>query len=365
MRRPLSLYSSAEPSPFSQDVPRSGSYRVLKSQGGGPISGGPRFLEHASAADANIYRAPMPMHMPMPPVARIQSSHEPPCAYLTMEMQFSKTTQSFGETIGVHSVQSRRLQDVVSPNDREKIARLQRVFEDERRETEPNYLPPIYMAKFEEDHVIQSQGFGQEDFGLMRTDRLEMFTFQAPDGQQRTFQVRLSLAKRNSTFFIVLLLLLPATPQPFHQPSSPPYREQYPRDSQYGYQTPQQGYQQPPGVSPFAPQPGYGDPRGDMATYRTPGTLGPSMPSSAPMMGFSQPQRVEYMPGPAPYQTPRSELPQPPVQVQTQRPHDLQLPPIRDQRSEAPPTDPLRRRDDRSGRVDIGGLLEQPGRRGP
>ena len=161
--------------------------------GGGPM--GPRYLEHASPADANIYGAPMP------PTPRMLASHEPPCAYLTMEMQFSKTTLSFGETIGVQSIQSRRLQDVVSPNDREKVARLQRIFEDERREREPNYLPPIYLAKFEEDHVIQSVGFGQEEIGMVRTDRPEMFTFQAPDGQQRTFQVPPRLSEKRLDIF--------------------------------------------------------------------------------------------------------------------------------------------------------------------
>ncbi|KAK0120865.1 hypothetical protein ONS96_011065 [Cadophora gregata f. sp. sojae] len=362
MRRPLSLYASSDPSPFGQDpLQRSGSYRVLKSQGG-PMGGGPmgpRFLEHASPADANIYGAPMP------PTPRTVPSYEPPCAYLTMEMQFSKTTQSFGETIGVQSIQSRRLQDVVSVNDRDKVARLQRIFEDERRDREPNYLPPIYLAKFEEDHVIQSVGFGQDEIGMVRTERQEMFTFQAPDGQQRTFQVRLGLAKRDSTYFIILLLVLPATPQTFHQPSSSPFsRETYSRDSQYGYQTPQQGYQHSQGASPFGPTPGFGDPRGDMSAYRTPGALGPSITSSASMTGFAQPQRPEYPQVPAPYQTPRSELPQTQGQMQSQRPHDLQLPPIRDQRGEASSMDPTRRRDDRSGRVDIGGLLEQPGRRG-
>jgi hypothetical protein len=45
------------------------------------------------------------------------------------------------------------------------------------------------------------------------------------------------------------------------------------------------------------------------------------------------------------------------AQAPQQRQHDLQLPPIRDQ---GPSVDPMRRRDDRSGRVDIGGLLEKP-----
>ncbi|KAH6714387.1 hypothetical protein BKA61DRAFT_359194 [Leptodontidium sp. MPI-SDFR-AT-0119] len=358
LRRPVSLYACSDSSQFSQDpLQRSRSYRVLKSQGG-PLGGGsmgPRFLEHASSADANIYGAPMPL------TPRTLPSHEPPCAYLTMEMQFSKTTQSFGETIGVQSIQSRRLQDVISLNDRQKVARLQRIFEDERRDREPNYLPPIYLAKFEEDHVIQTIGFGQEEIGMVRTDRQEMFTFQAPDGQQSTFQVQLGLAKRDSTYFIILLLVLPATPQTFHQPASSPYpRESYSRDSQYGYRTLQQGYQQTPGASPFRPNPGFKDPRGDMTAYRTPSPLSPGIPPSASITGFAQPQRPDYAQGPGPYQTPRSELRHAQAQVQSQRPHDLQLPPIRDQRGEVSSSDPMRRPDSGSGRVNISSLLEKP-----
>jgi hypothetical protein len=45
------------------------------------------------------------------------------------------------------------------------------------------------------------------------------------------------------------------------------------------------------------------------------------------------------------------------AQAPQQRQHDLQLPPIRDQ---GPPAGSMRPREDRSGRVDIGGLLEKP-----
>src|SRR5271163_3146360 len=99
----------------------------------------------------------------MAPTPRSQPPQDPICAYLTMEMQVAKATPSFGETIALPSVISRRFQDIVIPNDREKVARLQRGFEDERRDREPNYLPPIYLAKFEEDRVIQSVGFSPEE----------------------------------------------------------------------------------------------------------------------------------------------------------------------------------------------------------
>lgn len=350
MRRPLSVYGSADPSPYAETFQRSGSYRVLKSQAGPPGGGssGSRFMEHASA-DTNLYGAPI--HA----TPRPHAPFEAPSAYLTMEMQFANATNSFGETTGIHSLQSRRLQDLVSANDREKVLRLQRDFEEERRGREPNYLPPIYLAKFQEEHIIQSVGFGQEESSQIRMTRLETLTFQAQDGQQRTLQARLGLAKRDSTYFIALSLILqplqPSTPQSFHQPSSSPYsRDSYSRDSQYGYQP-------TPGASPFAQNSGFGDPRGDMSSYRTPGSLGQG-PNPGNMNLFGQPLvRSEYPQAPAPYQTPRSELSQTQVSTQEQRPHDLQLPPIRDQ-----PVDLMRRREDRgSNRVDIGGLLERPG----
>jgi hypothetical protein len=280
---------------------------------------------------------------------------EPACAYLSMEMQIAKATSSFSETIGLQSVFSRKLQDIVSPADREKVARLQRTFEEERREREPNYLPPIYLAKFEEDRFIQSVGFSPEEMSQVRTDRQEMLTFQAPDGQQRTFQLRLGMAKKESTYFIVAVLHVPATPQTFQHASSSPYsRETHSRDSQYGYQTAQHGFGQNPNMSsPFASQPGFGDPRGDMAAFRTPGPLGQSIPPAGMVSHYAPLQaRPEYGQGQIPYQTPRSEM-----QPQAQRQDHLQLPPIRDA---GPVMDPTRRRDDRSGRVDIGGLLEKP-----
>ncbi|KAE8450378.1 hypothetical protein EG329_006452 [Mollisiaceae sp. DMI_Dod_QoI] len=363
MRRPLSSFQPSDHGGgFTDPLQRSNSYRVLKSQAGtmgGPMA--PRYLDHANPADANIYGASIGS---MPPT-RMVASHEPACAYLNLEMQIVKATPSFGETIGIPSVFGRKLQDIVSPNDRDKVARLQRAFEDERREREPNILPPIYLAQYEDDRVFQSLGFSPEEIGQARSDHPEMFTFHAPDGQQRTFQIRIGLAKKESTYFIILLIHVPNAPQLYQQPVTSPYsRESWSRESQqYGFQTPQQSFPQNPGMPAFAQNPGFGDPRGDMTAYRTPGPLGANIPQSASMSYAQAPPRPEYPQGQTPYQTPRSELPQ----AQPQRQHDLQLPPIRDQRGESSSVDPMRRRDDRSGRVDIGGLIEKPdpSRRGP
>lgn len=349
MRRPISLYSPGDipvSTPFGDSLlHRSGSYRVLKSQGGGPMA---RYPENV---DTPIYAGQIP------PTPRMLAPQDLTCAYLTMDLQISKATQGFGEAIGVQSVTGRKLLDIVAPVDRDKVFRLQRLFEDERRDREPNYLPPIY-PKYEEDRIIQSVGFGPNEMAQFTADRPEMFTFQGPDGQQRTFQVRFSLAKKDSTYFISLMLHIPATPQTYHQPSSSPFsRESYSRDSQYGYQTPQQGFPQTPSASPYMPNPPFGDSRGD-SMCRPSGPMGSNIPPATIPPYVQSQTRPEYPQPQNPYQTPRSELPQ----AQPQHQHDLQLPPIRDQRGEGPLGGQLqpRLRDDRSGRVDIGGLLEKP-----
>lgn len=313
-----------------------------------------------STIDAHMY-APS-----MPPTPRMFAPPEPVCAYLNMDMQIAKASNGFSETIGVQSVVSRRLQDIVSISDRDKVSRLQEHLEEEKREREPNYLPPIYL-KAEVDRLIQSISFSPEDMAQFRLDRQERITFQGPDGQQRAFQVRIGLAKKESMYFVVLLLDLPMTPQTYITPS-------YPRDPQYGF-VPSQPQQAPnPISSPYMANPTFADHRGEMAAYRTPSHMGSAMapPMNAPTYTQS-PIRQDYAQAQHSYQSPRTELsqsqplpqPQPLQQQQQQQPlpqgqgHNLQLPPIRPPHHEGPPSDPAQRRDDRSSRVDIGGLLER------
>lgn len=148
MRRPLSLYSTGEAfmaSGSGDTLHRSGQYRVLKSQiGSMPGLIAPRYIDYASAGDTNIYGGSMPL------TPRILPPQEPICAYLTMEMQIAKTTQNFGDTIALQPIVGKKLQDILSPNDQEKVLRLQRTFEEERREREPNYVSPIFLNNFED-----------------------------------------------------------------------------------------------------------------------------------------------------------------------------------------------------------------------
>lgn len=281
---------------------------------------------------------------------RLSSSSEPACAYLSLDLVILKATKSFGETIGLQSILNRNFHDILSHNDREKLYRLQQSFEEERREREPNYLPPIYMAKFEETRVMQTVGFGPDDLAQARIDRQEMLTFQAPDGQQRTFQVRLGMAKKLSIYFIIVLLYIPKSSQPSYQQCLSPYtRESQSNESQYGIHSSLQPYSQNqvsfsyPSSSPF------GDVRLDMNGYRTPVVEGLGLSySSSNVMPYCQPQiRSDYSQQNSSYQVPRSELLQ---GIQT-RQYDLQLPPIRD---------PHSYRDYGKSRLDIGGLLDDP-----
>ena len=207
------------------------------------------------------------------------------------------------------------------------------------------------------DRAIGSAGFGADDLRNINFDRSENITFPGTDGQQRSFRISFGLAKRESTFFIGMLVNVPPTPQ-VYQPSPTAYSP-YARDPQYGFQAPPI-YQQTPSPSHLQSSP-FGDPRADVA-FRTAGPLGQNVPqSSAHMSAYAQHfPRSDYAPShtAAAYQVPRSELQQAPIQT-SQPPHqrDLQLAPIRDQG--APPMDPARAREDR-GRLDIGGLIDRP-----
>jgi hypothetical protein len=92
------------------------------------------------------------------------------------------------------------------------------------------------------------------------------------------------------------------------------------------------------------PNPGFANPR-EMGVYRAPGPLSQNIPPSGignmPSFALSQLARPEYSQGQAPQK----------------RQHNFQLPPIRDQ---GPPAGLISQRDNRSGRVDIGSLLEKP-----
>ncbi|KAI1103111.1 hypothetical protein F4804DRAFT_244238 [Jackrogersella minutella] len=347
MRRPVSLYSPINPvsaSSYEDPLRRSHSYRVLKSQPSDPIA--PRYLERGSATDANIYPAPL----------SIPARAPEPVAFLTTDLEIARASSTFVEAVGSRSIFGRRLLDVVSPNERDRVVALQRSLQEEQNRKEPNYLPPIF-GKQEAERVIQALPFSPESISRFQLDRQDFFTFIAGDGQLRPYPIRIGLAKEDSIYFVVLLISRPA--QPFPHPSPSPHA----REFSYSFQ-PQPYAQLTPVSGSFDPgRPRFGEsPREGGYTPRqapTPAPIASGLtPGVSPNISSysSGPVRIEPQPGPS-HHIPRSELSmaRPPQQV------EYQLPPIRGQGQPGPPGEtPGWPRDDRSGRVDIGGLIDKP-----
>lgn len=354
MRRPT-IYSPGEPVGVQSDAGhRPGSYRVIKSQSGNQMV--PRYLTHASSTDANIYSSGQP-----PPAPLVMNSTEQPCAYLSMDMQLSKVSRAFCDAIGTPSVTGRKLLDTVAVNDRDKVYRLQRQLDEERQDREPNYLPPIY-GRSEEDRIIQSLGFGQEYLAQFRMNRQDVLTFQAPDGQQRPYPVRLSLEKRESIYFVVLVITGPPTTLLGMTPVSPP---SYSREPGHIFHNPPQPFA-PSSMPPYGQFPHFNEPRHgpQVAHHQQPlrsdaGSSSAAAPNTPPYAQVAV--RPEYVPSQYSHQPPRSDV----AQNLGQRQSEYRLPPI--QNTSGMASTGAQRIDDRGGRVDIGGLLEnsEPQRRRP
>ncbi|KAL7627492.1 hypothetical protein AAE478_001685 [Parahypoxylon ruwenzoriense] len=347
IRRPVSLYSPMSVASASYEDPlrRSHSYRVLKSQPSDPIA--PRFPERGSVADANIFPAPLSI----PPRA------PEPVAFLTINLEIAKVSGTFTEAVGSQLIVGRRLLEIVSPSERDRVIGLQRSLQDEQGRKEPNYLPPIF-GKQEAERVIQALPFSPESISRFQLDRQDFFTFIARDGQPRPYPIRIGLAKEDSIYFVVLLLSRP-TPS-FPHPSPSPHA----REFSYSFQSQPYAQLTPVSASFDPSRPRYGEsPREGSYTPRQPPTpapiasgLTPGVSPNVPTYPVSGPPRIEPQAGPS-HQIPRSELhiSRPPQQV------EYQLPPIRGQGQVGPSVEaPGWPRDDRTGRVDIGGLIEKP-----
>ncbi|KAI1760864.1 hypothetical protein GGR53DRAFT_60427 [Hypoxylon sp. FL1150] len=345
MRRPVSLYSpvSTASSLYDDPLRRNQPYRVLKSQ---PTEHGQhRYIERGSASDANMF--PTPLSIP--------SRAPEPVAFLTTDLEIQKASRTFVESVGIQPVAGRRLLDVISAAERDRVIALQRSLQDEQGRKEPNYLPPIF-EKQEAARVIDALPLSPESISRFQLDRQDFFTFIAGDGQPRAFPVRIGLAKEDSIYFVVLLLI-----RSFPHPSPSPHA----REFSYSFQP--QSYSQltPPSASFDPARSRFGEsPRESAYTPRQPPTpalpsgLTPGVSPNVASYPTSAPARIEPQPGPSQH-IPRSELSmaRPPQQV------ELQLPPIRGQGQGQgnPPGDTQGwQRDDRSGRVDIGGLIEKP-----
>jgi hypothetical protein len=341
----VSLYApvSAAAPPFDDPLRRSQSYRVLKSHPTEPPT--PRYLERGSSGDVNVY----------PPPLTIPSRHLEPVAYLTVDLEVARVSSTFVDAIGAgaaQSIQRRNLGELVVPGERERVAALQRSLQEEQGRKDPNYLPPIF-ARQDIERVIQGLPFDPESISRLPVDRQDFFTFVTAEGQPRSYQIRIGLAKQESVYFVVLLLQLQQ--RPFPQPSPSPH----PRELPYSYQP--QPYTQLTPVSASFDQswPRFGNtrdsreggmtPRPPTASGQMMTSLSPGVSPNVPSYSASSSVRAEHPSGPS-YQIPRSELP---PNRHSQQP-GYQLPPIRSQGPVEPSLDA------RGGRVDIGGLIDRP-----
>ncbi|KAK1635418.1 hypothetical protein BDP81DRAFT_321391 [Colletotrichum phormii] len=343
-RPPLSHYSAGTPiSGYDDPIRGSHSYRVLKSQPSEPIA--PRYLDRAPMGEANLYSQP----------PSLASGSPEPVVFLTTELEIARASPAFADAVGIPNVRGRSLFDIVVPTEREKLQSHQRQIQEERTRKDPVYLPPIF-GRQEQERVFDSLRFEADEISRFQLDRQDFFVFAASDGQPRSYSVRLGLAKRESIYFIVLLVnAAPRYPYPSPSPHAREMPYPYPPQQQaYAQHTPVSAtFEQPRprfGEGALAPRPSPGQPL-HMASGLSPG-ISPGMPSYA-----ASPSRPEYASGPSSYQIPRSELPP------TARPPQpsFQLPPIRAGPHQPPQSESSSwQRDERSGRVDIGGLLEKP-----
>ncbi|KAI0132485.1 hypothetical protein BJ170DRAFT_249785 [Xylariales sp. AK1849] len=345
IRRPVSPYapSSAAAIPFDDPLRRSQSYRVIKSQPS--ETSAPRYLQHGSVSDANIF--PPPLLIPSRPLE--------PVAFLTVDFEITRVSNTFVDAIGAgmaQSIQGRQLAEVIIPGERERVAALQRSLQEEQGRKEPNYLPPIF-GRQEMERVIHTLPLDPEFVSRFALDRQDFFTFVTAEGQPRSYPIRLGLAKEDSIYFVVVLLNIQPRPFP-HPPPSP-----HTRDLPYSYQPQPFAQLTPVSASLESNRPRYADPRdsrkGGM-TPRPPPTPGqvmagpsPGVSPNVPSYSASASGRVDYPTGSS-YQVPRSELPaaRPPLQPV------FQLPPIRSQGHPVSSLDP------RASRVGIEGLIDRP-----
>lgn len=309
-----------------------------------------RFSNQVSPSDINVHQTS----------SSIASLPPEPVAFLSMKLEIAKASHTFVDAIGGTSVQGRSLTDIVSSGDRHKIDGIRMQLQENQTKQEPNYLPPILGSL---DHIIQRLGFTAEEIGRYQPELTYYLKFDAPEGW-REYRVRIGLAKEASIYFVVVLLDI-------HDPYSwkAPWKSRgIPADvsRQLG------GPSSNPGsnYSPHTPVAIMAD---QSRQVYNEGVVGSRLPptSSTQMTADVSPNDSSRVPsysaspshsqysGPSPsYHIPRSELspaPRPPAQP------FYQLPPIRAQPEQGTPLGIQQwARDDRSGRVDIGGLIDKP-----
>lgn len=194
LRGPISTYPTG--SPLARGLPgdaitRHHSFRPLESPGGVPLP--LRLFDRPT--DASSYTPSV-----------FVPSHEEPGAYLTMGMEFAKASPTFLEAIGIANVMGRSLREIVANIETDKIFHMQNQLGDAQKRREPNYLPPILSRG---GLALQGLGFSTNEVARFSLSMQEHLTFVGSDGIARPYVVRLGLGKEGSFYFVAMLLSVP------------------------------------------------------------------------------------------------------------------------------------------------------------
>ncbi|UNI21656.1 hypothetical protein JDV02_007628 [Purpureocillium takamizusanense] len=284
-----------------------------------------------------------------------------PVAFLTMGMEFAKTSPAFLKILGVASLTGRRLRDLVVDTDVDSVMLLQNRVVEEQRRREPNYLPPILGG----GPALQGLGFTATEISQFVFSIQDRLTFVCPDGYARQFGLHMGLGKEGSFYFVVMLL---AVPHGYHyaqvQPSS--------GASVYSHS----GSQRPPPTA-RATDPAHFDPvrhRLSEGSLQTRSSLGPNLyggpdalrtsPGSATLFSYATSGRSSIPSGASPTQTTYDpNRSQTPYSAEPARSHGYQLAPIRAQSEHrTTPVAQAWQREERPSRLDIEGLINRPQR---
>ncbi|ETS05488.1 hypothetical protein M419DRAFT_70883 [Trichoderma reesei RUT C-30] len=333
LRRPLSIFPSGASmvSPYEDSLRRNSSFRSLDAPA--TDAGSRSYQERATAPEPVHYNSSYP-----------RSPHAmEPLAYLSMDFSIVKASPMFMEIVHASNPLGNKLSDIVTPHQASFLNNLQNQLIEEQRLHEPNYLPPM-LGRL--DLAIKEFGFTSQDAAKFRLNHLEYFGFVGYDGYTRTFPLRFGLAKEGSFYFVVFLLSLQ------HHPPLPPPLPSQQHASQTQQQRTQQHQHQQHSHNPSADPFRHRLSEGSIRPPHNPAASSAGTSSSLQSYSQSHYSRPNY-------QASQNE------HVSTSRPAtqpSYQLPPIR-----APPEHRPASREvgwpngERSRRVDIGGLIEQPG----
>lgn len=295
-----------------------------------------------------------------PDEVNIHGTMSEPVAFLTMGMEFAKTSPTFLEILGVANLIGRRLRDVVVDAEMDKIIHLQNRLGEEQKRREPNYLPPILGG----GPALQGLGFSTAEISQFVLNTQDKLTFAGPDGYGRQFGLHLGLGKEGSFYFVVMLL---GAPQGYPYPQTQP-----PASAFYN---PSASHR--PLSTARSPDPAHFDPvrhrlsEGSLQirpplglnTYGGPDAPRTS-PGSASLFSYDTSGMSSRPPGSSLAETTHDpSRSQTPYSADPAGRHGYQLAPIRAQSEHrTTPVSQGWRREERPSRLDIEGLIDRPQR---